>query len=280
AELTVTSGAINTSASDKDEGWDTVPMRNAAHVRQVEVSGTGNLAYSVAFSVEDAGEPPVITVDPDDDPHVFPVGSTSTFTVTASDGTLAAGDLPAYAGVSATFADGVFSWAVPALSAGGRTNDIATNVTFTASNAAGDTTQAVNLSIPWDADGNGLSDDWELSKLGDLDADPAADPDEDNASNYDEWVAGTDPLNADSYIGWTSQFANPADGTFQLTFQSVPGATYVIEWADSARLLSGAWTNIDTVASQGYTTTWTDAGYADRDSSVGLYRIRVPFFPR
>ena len=280
AELTVTTGAINTSASDQDEGWDTVPMRNAAHVRQVEVSGTGNLAYSVAFSVEDAGEPPVITVDPDDDPHVFPVGSTSTFTVTTSDGTLAAGDLPAYAGVSATFADGVFSWAVPALSAGGRTNDIATNVTFTASNAAGDTTQAVNLSIPWDADGNGLSDDWELSKLGDLDADPAADPDEDNASNYDEWVAGTDPLNADSYIGWTSQFANPTDGTLQLTFQSVPGATYVIEWADSARLLSGAWTNIDTVASQGYATTWTDAGYADRDSSVGLYRIRVPFFPR
>jgi hypothetical protein len=51
AALTVGTGTtINTNASDKASGWDTVNMRNAAHVRDVEVSGTGSLAYTLTFT--------------------------------------------------------------------------------------------------------------------------------------------------------------------------------------------------------------------------------------
>jgi hypothetical protein len=51
AALDVTTGSINTGARDKDADWDTVNMRNAAHVRDVEVSGNGTLAYDLTFSV-------------------------------------------------------------------------------------------------------------------------------------------------------------------------------------------------------------------------------------
>ena len=53
AALSVTTGSINTSAKDSESGWDTVNMRNAAHVRDVEVTSTSSLAYTLTFT---AGE--------------------------------------------------------------------------------------------------------------------------------------------------------------------------------------------------------------------------------
>ena len=54
ATVDVTQGDINSEATDKEDGWNTVNMRNAAQVRYVEVSGTGTLAYTLEFA---AGEP-------------------------------------------------------------------------------------------------------------------------------------------------------------------------------------------------------------------------------
>jgi len=45
-----------------------------------------------------------------------------------------------------------------------------------------------------DTNANGLPDIWELETFGLLDIDPAADPDGDGVSTFDEWQAGTGPL--------------------------------------------------------------------------------------
>jgi hypothetical protein len=53
AAIDVTTGSVNRGANDKADGWNTVRMRNAAHVRDVEVTSTSSLAYTLTFT---AGE--------------------------------------------------------------------------------------------------------------------------------------------------------------------------------------------------------------------------------
>jgi hypothetical protein len=50
-----------------------------------------------------------------------------------------------------------------------------------------------------DSNENGLPDHWEWSRFGRVDVDPLGDPDEDGDSTFEEWSAGTDPL--DFYNG-------------------------------------------------------------------------------
>ena len=49
-----------------------------------------------------------------------------------------------------------------------------------------------------DTDGNGLPDSWEWRHLGQVGADPLADPDEDGLDNLREYLLGTDPRNEDT----------------------------------------------------------------------------------
>ena len=49
-----------------------------------------------------------------------------------------------------------------------------------------------------DSDSDGLDDDWELSYLGGLDANPSDDPDGDGLDNLQEHTLKTDPSNADT----------------------------------------------------------------------------------
>ena len=64
--LAMQQGQVNTAAEDDGElTFDSVPMRNQAQTRQVEVFGTNTLAFSIGFTVEDAeNAAPVLVFTP------------------------------------------------------------------------------------------------------------------------------------------------------------------------------------------------------------------------
>ncbi len=66
--------------------------------------------------------------------------------------------------------------------------------------------------------------DW-----GDADSSPDADPDGDGMTNFEEYLAGTDPLNANSVLRVSR--LEPTDGGLRLTWQSVEGRLYVVQMA-------------------------------------------------
>lgn len=283
-KLAVTAGSINTAASDKDGVLvkDTVNMRNLAQTRQVEISGTDAIAFTMAFEATE-NTAPEIAFSPAG-PYVTAVGSNLSFAVSASDPdgdavALSAENLPA--GASFDAATGAFAWPVANLGTGGRTNDETLAVAFVADDGTATTSADASITVLWDANGNGMGDDWEYLKFGGCMTNAAAaDSDGDGFANYSEWIAGTDPAAPGSYIGWISQsVTKTATSTnLALTFLSVPGGTYQIEWTDSPGLVAGSWSTLATgVVSQGDTTTWIDEGYLSRTNSTGMYRIKVPF---
>lgn len=85
-------------------------------------------------------------------------------------------------------------------------------------------------------DTNGLLKSWEIQYFGSLGIDPNADPDGDGASNLNEMLAGTNPLNAASVFRFTA--ITPAiAGGIQVSWWSEPGKTYRV--FRSSTLLSG-----------------------------------------
>ncbi|HXJ58495.1 MAG TPA: immunoglobulin domain-containing protein, partial [Verrucomicrobiae bacterium] len=86
-----------------------------------------------------------------------------------------------------------------------------------------------NVTILADADGDGLPDLWEQNFFGGLtNADPDADADGDGSLNWQEYIAGTDPTDPQSYLRLES--LTPV-GTV-LTFEAVSNLTYAIEYTD------------------------------------------------
>ncbi len=87
----------------------------------------------------------------------------------------------------------------------------------------------VDFTVPDpDADGDGMPDTWETANFGATDAvDGGANDDWDNdgASNYNEWRAGTDPTSAESVLAFISQ--EVASGHV-LSWSSVEDKTYSI----------------------------------------------------
>ena len=87
-------------------------------------------------------------------------------------------------------------------------------------------------------------EDWQsehFGSSGDPRAGAALDPDGDGSSNMDEFLAGTDPLDPGSVLRAVSLSRDPAAAT--VSWRSVPGKIYQIEWCDS---LDGPW--LDTLA--------------------------------
>jgi hypothetical protein len=86
---------------------------------------------------------------------------------------------------------------------------------------------------------NGICDDWELAHFGVTGVDPNADYDGDGMSNYDEYVAGTEPLDPDSFFVITCELHSPQSGMF-IEWASGEGAYYTISRSQNLT----TWTNI------------------------------------
>ena len=94
-----------------------------------------------------------------------------------------------------------------------------------------------------DGDGDGMTDSWEVYYFGATNAvngEADDDWDLDGASNYDEWYAGTDPIDADSVFEFTD-VTTASDQVF--TWSSATGKVYTI-WA-CTNLSSGDFSIMD-----------------------------------
>lgn len=132
----------------------------------------------------------------------------------------------------------------------------------------------LNLSAIVDTDANGLPDWWETAHFGVTGVNPNADADGDGMTNFQEFLAGTNPTSAVSRLAITGAalVANGPNRDFRLTFPSVSGVTYRVESSDS--LAIGSWTAL------GVDLTGTGTDLQATDSAVNtrarrFYRLVV-----
>ncbi len=146
-------------------------------------------------------------------------------------------------------------------------------VVANAANLTGVVTSGALLTVLADGDGDRLPDSWEtqygFNPVSPLDG--ALDPDGDTMSNRAEYIAGTDPTNALSYLK-VEQLV-PGLPT-RISFQAVSNRTYTVQYNDA---LGGLWLNLTNTAerSTNRLETVTDPGA----SPVRYYRLVTPRVP-
>ncbi len=276
--LSMLQGAVNTTATDDDgAGFDSVPLRNLAQTQTVELFGTNTISFTLGFFSDIAvNHPPTISFTPQG-PYTNAIGTTNSFVVSALDPetgpvTLGAGALP----YTATFnsGTGTFAWWVTNMGAAGTSNV----VWFTADDGVNVVTNTATILVPWDANANGIADDWEYLRFnGSMTNNANGDADGDGFPNYNEWVASTDPLSPGSYIGWESLFKVTNGVGLRLTFQAVPGRIYHIEGNNNELPTPSSWTFLGSVTNGGGNEAeWIDLAYPT--NSIRHYRIKIPAF--
>jgi hypothetical protein len=96
---------------------------------------------------------------------------------------------------------------------------------------------------PLDKNGSGLPIAWEEYYFGGTNINPNADADGDGMSNFQEYLAGTNPRDPTSYLRITAVKGNNVGSSATLTWTSVPSRLYLVE--ERTNLTSGAWaTNV------------------------------------
>ena len=122
-----------------------------------------------------------------------------------------------------------------------------------------------------DTNANGIPDDWEMAFLGNIDPvhPPSTDSDGDGASDYAEFMAGTDPANPDSCL----RLAEPVyqtNGAVRLQWPSTPRCSYRVEASTNAQ----QWVGIsDWIRALSPNTTLSLPGISNGPST--FYRLEV-----
>ena len=95
-----------------------------------------------------------------------------------------------------------------------------------------------------DTDGDGMDDNWEMIYFHTLARDGTGDFDGDGTTDFQEYLAGTDPTNPADVLRLSITVASPAT----LKFIAVAGKTYTIQYRDS--LGTGLWQRLADVPAQ------------------------------
>lgn len=91
---------------------------------------------------------------------------------------------------------------------------------------------ACEMYVGGDSDSDGIGDGWELENFGGVtNAVATANADTDPHNNYEEYIAGTDPFDSNSYLRITQQEITE-DG-FVLHWDAVENRNYQVLWTDS-----------------------------------------------
>lgn len=119
-----------------------------------------------------------------------------------------------------------------------------------------------------DADGDGIADDFERANYGGVNVLGPGDTDRDGMPDWQEVVAGTDPLRATSLLEVNSAVL-ATNGQFLVRWQSATGRVYNVQRADSpAAIFTNVFTN---VAATPMLNSWT----TQPASAAGVYRVIV-----
>ena len=218
------------------DGWIT----NAASVGSDSTDPvTSDNRASAVVQVLAMNRAPEITLP---GPHTMTVGRSTNFVVTVSDAdhdsvTLTNTLRPS----GATFVTSNFSWTATSAFAG------TTNViVFVANDGQGLTnsvvTNSTTITVLFDADTDGMSDGWEWTQFGNLTNSGSADNDGDSENNYREYVANTQPTNAQSYFRSRDVATAVGTSNHQVRVYTEPQRKYTIYYSSGALSNNMSWT--------------------------------------
>ncbi len=190
------------------------------------------------LKLEEVNQAPIINLP---GPHTLPVGAATNFPVSAYDPD---GDpvslTNATAPVGATFSAGTFSWTA------GATNENTSNtVAFVADDGRSATNSVVTnqtyILVPFDWNTNGIGDGWEWVNFNNLTNSAVGDNDGDRSSDFDEYVAGTQPTNPSSVFSVRTIAATAGSSNHLVTVATEPARQYTIYFGDGGMTNDMTW---------------------------------------